>query len=105
MAANDELISKEEPFSNGQQSKLWSETVVAKSELARKYNAEKMLDINNFAHSLNTVQSLRANFASKKLSRYLRQLDPAFERLLAFSKAISAFVQADPTVAGLVCSL
>ncbi|KAI9710040.1 MAG: hypothetical protein M1828_002228 [Chrysothrix sp. TS-e1954] len=81
---------------------LWAEIVAAKRKLAAKKKVEKMLSVNDFATFQKNLDVLRAKYSTSIVSSQLNTLSPAFERLRAFSSAISAFIQSDPTYSGLV---
>lgn len=84
------------------QQELWAEAVATKKQLAKRNNAHKMLAVDNFTCVQTNLKSLEGKYSSRKTSTFLQRLDPAFERLAAFSRAISSFVQHDPTHAVLV---
>lgn len=86
------------------QQQLWAETVAEKKRLAESAEAHKILAVDNFDDALAFIKDLRSKYTSSKTVRWLERLRPAFERLRAFTQAISMFVKSDTTYSALVSS-
>jgi hypothetical protein len=67
-------------------------------------SVHRVFVVNSQTDVQNCLEKLHQKYTSTTSATFLRLLEPTMERLGAFSSAISAFVQADPTISYLVNS-
>jgi hypothetical protein len=92
------------PASSGvtTEQRLWAEMLAEKKDLLFEAKADKLLKLNDFASTEASLGSLRSQYASKRSYRCFDRMSPILDKLKAFEKAISAFIQSDPTYSSLV---
>lgn len=92
------------PASSGitTEQRLWAEMLAEKKDMLFDAKADKMLKLRDFASTEASLTNLRSQYASRRTYRCLDRMTPVLDKLKAFEKAISAFIQSDPTYSSLV---
>ena len=89
-------------FNPHDQRKLWAETLETKMRSTKKIGSGNMIRMDSFTMFQDKLKYLESRYSSNRLPSLLGKLRPVYERLNAFSKAITVFAQSDPTYSCLV---
>lgn len=86
------------------QQQLWASMLAEKRSMLYDARAEKMLNWRDFSTAEASVAELRLRHASGRSHHCFDRMRPVLDKLRAFERAVTVFIQSDPTYSSLVRS-